>query len=103
MVGIKDDFMDESEPSTIASSRDEVKEIQILQQKETSRIRAWRWLLALALIVTGVVVTMTTYSSLVREENNKFTEAVSSLLRAVSHATNKWVHTSHYSCAVLAV
>ena len=58
-------------------SRDEVKEILKYSQKETKRVQTWRLLVTLALVATGVVVTMTTYRSLVDQEENNFEDAVS--------------------------
>lgn len=57
--------------------RDEIKEVRRIAERETARINFWRMVVASALVVTGVAVTMTTYYSLSSGENDKFQRAVS--------------------------
>ena len=58
-------------------SRDEVKEILKYSRKETKRVQTWRLLVTLALVATGVIVTVLTYRSLVDQEEQNFEDAVS--------------------------
>ena len=60
-------------------SRDEVKELHNVQKKENNQILAWRMILTVALVVTGVAVTWTTYNALVDEEYTKMVDAVSTI------------------------
>ena len=69
----------DSEDSTESQGRDEVKEILKLSRKETKRVQTWRLLVTLALLATGIIVTSTTYRSLVAQEEANFEDAVSDL------------------------
>ena len=60
-------------------SRDEVKEILKYSRKETKRVQTWRLLVTLALVATGVIVTVLTYRSLIDQEEQNFEDAVSCL------------------------
>ena len=64
-------------------SPDEEEEIRKLSQKETSRVRTWRILVFLALLVTAVSVTVTTYILLKQQEHENFQNVVSSWLARV--------------------
>ena len=57
--------------------RDEVKEVMKLSAKETSRVKTWRIVVALIMVMTGAAVTGTSYFFLRREEEKNFDEAVS--------------------------
>lgn len=68
----------EEEVSAPASQeRDEVREVQKLASKDTSRINLWRYVVTLVLLATAAAVTLTTYLFLKEEENSNFVEAVS--------------------------
>ena len=67
----------EALPEMSGTTRNEVEEIHNVQRKDTNRIRVWRLVLTLALLSTGILVTVTTYRSLVEEETSKFRDAVS--------------------------
>ena len=80
--GMEDSYREENTEligETEPSSRDELKEIYNVQKQENKRISLWRILLVLAICGTGIVVTVATYKSLVREETSKFEDAVSCL------------------------
>lgn len=57
--------------------RDEVREIQLISAKDTFRIRLWRVVVTLSLLVTAVAVTLTTYRKLDEEQYQNFEAAVS--------------------------
>lgn len=57
--------------------RDEIREIRKLAQKETTRVRLWRFVVASVLLITALAVTLITYFSLEKEEAHKFKTAVS--------------------------
>jgi hypothetical protein len=57
--------------------RDEVKEVRKIAEKETHRVRLWRFVVTCVLLATALAVTLTTYYSLEREEQDKFERAVS--------------------------
>ena len=57
--------------------RDEVKEVMKLSAKETSRVKTWRIVVALIMVMTGAAVTGTSFYFLRREEEKNFDEAVS--------------------------
>lgn len=61
-------------------SRDEEEEVRKQSQKETNRVRFWKYLVFLALLVTACSVTTTTYTLLVRQENENFRNVVSAPL-----------------------
>jgi hypothetical protein len=76
-------FIDEctlttSKPSKDPSSesRDEAEEIRKQSAKETARVKTWRILVGMALLVTAVAVTATTYHLLVQDEQNAFNTVV---------------------------
>lgn len=85
-----DDIEDSSDPSvttdpnassTLDEARDEVKEIRDLAKKGTKRVRMWRLVVTVALLVTSCAVTLTTFRLLRKEEEDKFKTAVSKLLK----------------------
>ena len=57
--------------------RDEVREMEKLAAKDTSRIRFWRFLVIGSLLVTGAAVTASTYILLLNDQHNNFVTAVS--------------------------
>ena len=63
--------------SGVSGGRDEVKEVMKLSAKETSRVKTWRIVVALIMVMTGAAVTGTSYYFLRREEEKNFDEAVS--------------------------
>ena len=60
-----------------SDSRDEVAEIQKASSKDTRRVQMWRLAVLLALVVTGVTVTLSTYRNLKKAEQENFETAVS--------------------------
>ena len=58
------------------NGRDEVEEIRKQSQKETARVRTWRILVTLALFLTAIAVTGTTYKLLVDQEDKNFRNVV---------------------------
>jgi hypothetical protein len=56
--------------------RDEVKEMRKLSSKDTTRIRLWRFVVTLVLLLTACAVTFTTYSLLQQQEHQNFVTAV---------------------------
>ena len=61
-----------------SSDRDEVKEIERRSKKQTKRIQLWRVLVTFGLVATGVAVSASTYLLLLNQEEENFTNAVSS-------------------------
>ena len=61
------------------SSRDEVKEIEKLSQKETARVRTWRLIVTGILLLTGAAVTTSSYIALIDQEQENFEDAVSTI------------------------
>jgi hypothetical protein len=59
------------------SERDEVREVQKMSQKDTSRVRMWRFVATGVLALTAVAVTLTTYRFLIEEQRHNFDTAVS--------------------------
>ena len=64
--------------TTGGSDRDEVKEIELRSKKQTKRIRLWRLLVTVGLAATGIAVSASTYLLLLNQEEENFTNAVSS-------------------------
>lgn len=58
-------------------SRDEVKEVENATRSETVRLRLWRVVVTVVLLLTALAVTLTTYSLLKREQKERFETAVS--------------------------
>ena len=56
---------------------DEIAAVQKFSEKDTRRIRAWRYVIAATLLVTALAVTLTTYQLLRAEQNAAFEAAVS--------------------------
>jgi hypothetical protein len=67
--------------------RDELGEIRKLAAKETGRVRLWRFVVTCVLLATALAVTLTTFYSLEREEEDKFERAVS--VRCIFHVRNR--------------
>ena len=77
----KDDDVSVASGSThFESSRDEEEEVRKQSEKETKRVRFWKYLVFLAILATGCSVTATTYSLLVRQEDENFRNVVSAIL-----------------------
>jgi hypothetical protein len=64
--------------------RDEVKEVRKLSSKDTTRIRCWRLVVTLVLLLTAFAVTFTTYTFLQRQEHKNFVTAVSNVIYFLS-------------------
>ena len=56
--------------------RDEVKEIRKIASKDTKRIRLWRYVITVVLLLTAFAITFATYSLLKQQENENFETAV---------------------------
>jgi uncharacterized membrane protein YcjF (UPF0283 family) len=56
--------------------RDEVKEVRKLSSKDTTRIRFWRLVVTMVLLLTAFAVTFTTYTFLQQQEHENFVTAV---------------------------
>ena len=63
--------------------RDEVKEIEKANKKDTNWIRAWRSLLILTLSATAAAVTFVTFRFLDDEQDGNYKASVSPMLRTV--------------------
>ncbi|CAB9505738.1 Guanylate cyclase [Seminavis robusta] len=55
-----------------SEERDEKKEVYKMSAKDTRHVRLWRFVATLALLVTALVVTLTTYRFLKAEETSNF-------------------------------
>jgi hypothetical protein len=71
---------DESYDEKEEVDRDEVKEVRKLSSKDTTRIRCWRFVVTLVLLLTAFAVTFTTYTLLQQQEHKNFKTAVSNLI-----------------------
>ena len=60
-----------------ADDRDEVKEVLKLAKKETARVRVWRMIVLVTLLITGAVLSTFTYKFLRNEQNEDYKDAVS--------------------------
>ena len=58
---------------------DEIAAVQKFSEKDTRRIRAWRYVIAATLLVTALAVTLTTYQLLRGEQKAAFEAAVSEI------------------------
>ena len=58
---------------------DEIAAVQKFSEKDTRRIRAWRYVIAATLLVTALAVTLTTYQLLRGEQKAAFEAAVSKI------------------------
>jgi hypothetical protein len=67
--------------------RDEVKEIRKLAEKETGRVRLWRFVVTCVLLATALAVTLTTFYSLEMKEQDKFEMDVSA--RCIFHVIKR--------------
>jgi hypothetical protein len=67
---------DESYDEKEGVDRDEVKEVRKLSSKDTTRIRCWRFVVTLVLLLTAFAVTFTTYILLQQQEHENFVTAV---------------------------
>lgn len=54
----------------------EIKEVEKASQSDTNRVVRWRFMALLALLITGLCVTITTYLLLKNEEKENFETAV---------------------------
>jgi hypothetical protein len=59
--------------------RDEVKEVRKVSSKDTTRIRFWRLIVTVVLLLTAFVVTFTTYTLLQQQELENFVTAVGNM------------------------
>lgn len=65
------------ESSGMSRERDEVGEVKKMTLEETNRVRLWRILVSVCLVMTGVAITATTYRFLADEQESNFKVAVS--------------------------
>ena len=63
--------------SRTEEERDEIAEVHKFSRKDTNRIRLWRLIIAMVLLVTALTVTLTTYKILKSEQDESFDTAVS--------------------------
>jgi heme/copper-type cytochrome/quinol oxidase subunit 3 len=56
--------------------RDEVKEVRKMSSKDTTRIRFWRYVVTVVLLLTAFAVTFATYTFLEQQEYENFVTAV---------------------------
>ena len=80
--GDEDDYLNNSRTFSSYSGaepteRDEKKEVYKMSAKDTRRVQLMRLAVTLALLLTALGVTLTTYKFLKEEENNNFETAVS--------------------------
>ena len=59
--------------------RDEVKEVRKIASKDTTRIRVWRYVITLVLLLTAFAITFATFTLLKQQENENFETAVRSI------------------------
>ena len=59
--------------------RDEVKEVRKIASRDTTRIRVWRFVITLVLLLTAFAITFATFTLLKQQENENFETAVSVL------------------------
>ncbi|CAB9520029.1 Receptor-type guanylate cyclase gcy [Seminavis robusta] len=67
-------------------SRDEVREVHKVSRKDTRRVQMWRLATLLALVITGVAVTVSTYDHLKKAEQKNFATAFEQFARALGDA-----------------
>jgi glycerol uptake facilitator-like aquaporin len=60
--------------------RDEVKEVRKVSSKDTTRIRFWRFVVTVVLLLTAFAVTVATYTFLAQQELENFVTAVGNML-----------------------
>ena len=82
----EDDDDETNRLSTTSNSRDEVEEIKKIIREETKVVRNWRWVVIIAMLLVGGVVTGATYIFLSNEEEDDFEDSVSFSNR-LSHET----------------
>lgn len=58
------------------AARDEVKEIENQNKKETRRVRTWRLIVTFILTATGISVSSSSYLALLKQEEQNFEDAV---------------------------
>jgi hypothetical protein len=68
---------DESYDENDEVDRDEVKEVRKLSSKDTTRIRFWRFVVTVVLLLTAFAITFATYTFLEQQEYENFVTAVS--------------------------
>ncbi|CAB9515789.1 Receptor-type guanylate cyclase gcy [Seminavis robusta] len=66
--------------------RDEKKEVYKMSAKDTRRVQLWRFVVTVALLVTALVVTLTTYRFLKDEETSNFEVAFEQFSRTLAEA-----------------
>jgi hypothetical protein len=90
---------DESYNENDESDRDEVKEVRKLSYKDTTRIRLWRLVVTVVLLLTAFAVTFTTYTFLQQQEHENFVTAVRIYrMEYVSNATTCIHHIQRVTC-----
>ncbi|CAB9497986.1 Receptor-type guanylate cyclase gcy [Seminavis robusta] len=67
-------------------SRDEVKEVEKATSSDTHRLRLWRIVVTVVLLLTALAVTLTTYQLLRREQKQSFETAYDQFSRSVADA-----------------
>jgi hypothetical protein len=72
-----DDHSSSGVVSEAEPERDEVREVENMARKDTSRVRMWRFAVTGVLTLTAVAVTVITYRFLIEEQQNNFDTAVS--------------------------
>lgn len=75
---LSDFSLTEDTITALDGERDEVLEIRKQSAADTRRVRTWRIMVMVALLVTAVTVTVTTYKLLVDREDENFRSVVSS-------------------------
>ena len=66
-----------ADSSSHGGGRNEIEEIRKQSRVETARVRTWRILVTVALLITAIAVTGTTYTLLVNQEDKNFRNVVS--------------------------
>ena len=67
---------DAAEIALTAEEKEEMQEVIKMSQADTNRVKNWRLLALLALVITGLCVTIITYKLLKKEEKDNFETAV---------------------------
>lgn len=66
--------------------RDEIKEVERMSSKDTSRLQKWRIVVTLVLLMTALAVTLTSYNVLRQERTDTFETAFEQFSRTVADA-----------------
>ena len=65
-----------TERSVREDDRDEVQEVERITLKDTRRLRFWRLIVTLVILLTALAVTLTTYFLLQEEQKENFESSV---------------------------